>query len=152
MRNQSLSRIGQIIQDVFMLLGFSVSLLFRFDLNRLKSNCIEIRIVASEHVLPLVLQLAIVPLTLLMEVLDPVVILQNAPFQLNHIDSAPVDLLHELCEVNFLKTLLLTFLEGLLTVLFPLLSLAIERVLHHPLEALHVEDHLHVFLSKREAK
>ena len=152
MRNQSLSRIGQIIQDVFMLLGFSVSLLFRFDLNRLKSNCIEIRIVASEHVLPLVLQLAIVPLTLLMEVLDPVVILQNAPFQLNHIDSAPVDLLHELCEVNFLKTLLLTFLEGLLTVLFPLLSLAIERVLHHPLEALHVEDHLHVFLSNRKVR
>ena len=152
MRNQSLRRIGQIIQDVFMLLGFSVSLLFRFDLNRLKSNRIEFRIVASEHVIPLVLQLAIVLLTLLMEVLDPVIILQNAPLKLYHIDGAPVDLLHELCEVNFLKALLLTFHEGLLTVLFPLLSLAIKRVLHHPLEALHVENHLHVFLSNRNVK
>lgn len=152
MRNQSLSRIGQIIQDVFMLLGFSISLLFRFDLNRLKSNRFEIRIVASEHVLPIVLQLAIVLLSLLMEVLDPVIILQNAPLQLDHIDGAPVDLLDELCEVNFLKALLLTFLEGLFTVLFPLLSLAIKRVLHHPLEALHVEDHLHVFLSNIEVR
>ena len=151
MRNQSLSRIGQIIQDVFMLLGFSVSLLFRFDLNRLKSNRL-IRIVASEHVLSLVLQLAIVPLSLLMEVLDPIIILQNALLQLDHIDGAPVDLLDELCEVNFLKALLLTFLEGLFTVLFPLLSLAIKRVLHHPLEALHVEDHLHVFLSYIEVR
>ena len=152
MRDQSLGRICQLIQDVLMLLDFLIPYLFGFDLNRLKSDLIEFSLIVGVHVVLLVLQLAVVPRSLLMKVLDPVDVLQHAPPQLDHIDGAPVNLLDQLREVNSLETLLLTIHEGLLSVLLPLLGLAIQRVLHHPLEALHVEDHLHVFLSKREAK